>query len=288
MRKLDYPMSNLSITTDYVQSIGDPLPYLRAIGESGFSFIHWCHQWNTDYVYSTDEIKQIKTWFHDFDLRLNDLHSTEGIEKYWISAEKERRNAGIELIKNRIDMAAQLGSNVIIQHVQAEPTGEKERQRFWDQLRRSLDQLEFYAKKIEVRIAFENLTDNISILIKVLNSYSPEVIGLCFDTGHANIAQGSIEKLIDYKDRLISIHLHDNNGISDQHKIPFTGTIDWDKVTKFIAEATYDKCVNLEVVIHETGLNNEKHFLEIAKSSGDKLSHMIKIHRDSKSEIIAS
>ena len=42
----------LSITTDYAKDVGDPSPYLRSIAEAGFSHLHWCHQWNTDFLYA--------------------------------------------------------------------------------------------------------------------------------------------------------------------------------------------------------------------------------------------
>ena len=49
----------LSITTDYVTNRGNPEPYLRRIGRSKFTPIHWCHEWNTDHHYSSKEIAQI-------------------------------------------------------------------------------------------------------------------------------------------------------------------------------------------------------------------------------------
>jgi sugar phosphate isomerase/epimerase len=272
-------MTNLSITTDYIQSVGDPFPYICRISDSGFTHIHWCHHWNSDHLYSEDEINQIKKWLFTSKLGLNDLHSTEGIDKYWISPKEDRQIAGIKLVKNRINMASILGSDVIIQHIQREPNDEKDNQKFWDRVRYSLDQLKLYAGRRGVRIAFENLTENLNTLIEVMSLYPPEFVGLCFDTGHANMVPGQLEKLYSYKDRLISIHLHDNDGLNDQHKIPFTGSITWDIVTKFIAGSSYDKCVNLEVVIHESGFDDEIQFLDKLIASGEILSQMINEHR---------
>jgi hypothetical protein len=48
----------LSITTDYRASSGCPKDILEEISEYGFSHIHWCHQWNTDFLYSKYEIAQ--------------------------------------------------------------------------------------------------------------------------------------------------------------------------------------------------------------------------------------
>ena len=45
----------LSMTSDYVTETGCPEPYLRRIAEAGFSRVHWCHQWNTDFLYADCE-----------------------------------------------------------------------------------------------------------------------------------------------------------------------------------------------------------------------------------------
>jgi sugar phosphate isomerase/epimerase len=106
----------LSITTDYFNDSGNPAPYLRRIAEAGFSHIHWCHHWRSDFLYSDAEIDQISKWLQEFGLQLNDLHGSEGMEKSWVSAQEYRRLAGVELVKNRIYMAAKLGGDVVIMH----------------------------------------------------------------------------------------------------------------------------------------------------------------------------
>ena len=75
----------LSITTDYVHDTGSPEPYLRAIGEAGFTHVHWCHHWNTDFLYSTHEIDQISQWLDTYGLQVLDIHASHGREKAWAS-----------------------------------------------------------------------------------------------------------------------------------------------------------------------------------------------------------
>ena len=54
----------LSMTPDYVRSSGDPAPYLRRIADAGFSHVHWCHQWNTDFLYAACEVERGATAGH--------------------------------------------------------------------------------------------------------------------------------------------------------------------------------------------------------------------------------
>jgi sugar phosphate isomerase/epimerase len=77
------------------------------------------------------------------------------------------------------------------------------------------------------------------------------------------------------KGRLISVHLHDNDGSSDQHKPVFSGTIDWDRLARIIAASAYKKCVSMEVTIHSSGFEDERAFLEHVYETGTTLSEMI-------------
>lgn len=59
----------------------------------------------------------------------------------------------------------------------------------------------------------------------VNKKYGAEVLGFCFDTGHANLVGIDFEKFITTLDfRLKVLHIHDNDGVSDLHQIPFTFT----------------------------------------------------------------
>jgi sugar phosphate isomerase/epimerase len=266
----------LSITTDYKQDTGDPSPYLRRIAEAGFSHIHWCHHWNNDFIYAPSEIEQIGRWLKDYGLQLNDLHGSEGREKGWLSPLEYRRQAGVELVKNRIEMTARLGGDVVIMHVPAEPRQTEPNQRFWDQLQRTFDELEPFARSHGVRLAIENLiVDNFATIERIFARYSPDFVGLCYDSGHANIGEDRMDRLGPLRDRLLALHLHDNHGTADQHKLPFSGTIDWSKLAGLIAGSAYRKCLSLEVVIHNMGLDEEAVFLAQALASGNRLAQLI-------------
>jgi sugar phosphate isomerase/epimerase len=269
----------LSITSDYFQSYGDPRPYLERIAAAGFTHIHWCHQWNTDFLYSTPEIDQIERWFADYNLRLLNLHASHGREKYWCSLREYQRRAGVELVQNRIHMTAQLGADVIIIHVPSDAEAETQK-KLIGPVRRSLDELLSFAQKHGVRIAIENMEmDDFDMLTTLLNEYDASVLGLCYDSGHGNIDGRGLDNLEKVKDRLIALHLHDNDGISDQHKNPFTGTVDWERLTRLIAESPYEKCINLEVMMQNSGIQDEAEFLRQARFAGEKLTQMIEGYR---------
>ena len=278
----------LAVTSDYFQSEGDPLPYLKRIAEAGFTHIHWCHHWNTDFLYPNHEIEAIGRWFKEYRLRLLNLHASHGREKYWVSQFEYQRLAGVELLQNRIQMTARLGGDVIIIHI---PTTQPHdtRSSWLKQIRKSLDQLEPFATRHAVRIALENMPGgDFEMLDTLLAEYNSEFLGVCFDTGHANLDGYGFEHLKRLKSRLIAVHLHDNDGVNDQHKIPFTGTVDWDDFTDVIASSSYNGCVNLEVGIHETGYKDEAAFLKHTRLAGEKLTSMIKANKVIQSQPITT
>lgn len=255
----------LSVTTDYAKDTGDPQPYLKGIADAGFSHIHWCHHWNTDFLYSKWEMEQIKNWLDDYGLKLLDLHGSSGREKDWGSSREYERLSGVELVRNRIEMTAYLSADVVIMHVSGDPD--------LMAVKKSLDELEPFARERNVRIAIEN--GNFEAIKKLFSEYDPEYIGLCYDCGHGNMAGDGLEQLEIHKDRLISVHLHDNDAASDQHKILFSGTVDWERLAGIMAKSAYEKCVSMEVVMARMDIEDEGVFLEKAFETGTKFSGMI-------------
>ncbi len=266
----------LSLTTDYRQDSGSPEPYLRRTAEAGFSHVHWCHHWNDDFVYADAEVDQIGHWLDDFGLKLNDLHASAGAEKCWVSTVEYERLAGVELVQNRIEMTRRLGGDVIILHMPAEPSDEPARQAFWDVLHRSLDAMEPFARDRGIRVALENLTNgNFATVRQVLSEYSPEFVGLCYDSGHGNITGDGLDQLEIAKDRLISLHLHDNDGSGDDHLPLFYGTVDWQKLAGIIARSSYAKMVSLEVSMRHADIHDEQAFLQQSFEGGTRFAQMV-------------
>lgn len=270
----------LSITTDYLEDTGNPEPYLKRISKAGFTHVHWCHQWNTDFIYSESEINQIAIWLKKYNLKALDIHASEknaldGTGN-WLSQIEAQRKNGIELVKNRIFMSNKLSCEVIILHFKREPDNESEKQKYWNVVHKSLDELRSYAQKYNVKIALENYdNENSHEIKKLLSEYGSDFLGLCYDSGHGNIGNG-IKTLEELKDRLISIHLHDNNGKSDQHKLLFSGTLDWDKLARIIAKSSYKKCISMEVSMKNSNIPDETMFLSRAYENGLRFSKMVR------------
>ncbi|MCK5803121.1 MAG: sugar phosphate isomerase/epimerase [Lentisphaeria bacterium] len=270
-----------SMTSDYATGTGCPEPYLHRIAEAGFTHTHWCHQWCTDFLYSTSEIDQIAAWLKAYGVQLLDLHASHGMEKGWVSEREYERLSGLELVANRIEMTARLGADVIILHIPTEPEEASCAQAFRERLWRSIDNLLPLLGNCGVRVAFENMShDNFPLLREVAARFSADRVGICYDAGHGNIGDndglGDLESL---KDRLISVHLHDNDGTGDQHLPLFDGTIDWPRLARIIASSSYSKPPNLESAIRASAYEDEREFLRHAYEGAQRFAKMLETER---------
>ncbi len=240
----------LGINTDYLSGIRTPEYYLSLVADAGFTHIHWCHQWCTDFIYSNTEIAHYKKTLRDLGLTLQDLHASTGQEKLYFSDEEYRRKAGMELILNRIQMFAEMeGSGALALHV---PTyrhvygvTEEEFKKIpaWVvQIRRTLDELMPYLEKYNCAIAIENMPNEaFEVIEELMNAYPAERLGITYDSGHGNygFCRG-MDHLEKWKHRLKVLHLHDNDRTLDRHQPPFYGNVDWERLVKIIAASGLD------------------------------------------------
>ncbi len=84
---------------------------------------------------------------------------------------------------------------------------------------------------------------------------SAEVLGFCFDTGHANLVGLDFEEfLTTLGSRLKVLHIHDNDGLADLHQIPFVFTrtrenkssTDWEGFVRGLRAIGFDGVLNFE------------------------------------------
>lgn len=100
---------------------------------------------------------------------------------------------------------------------------------------------------------------------------------ICVDTGHSNHAarfgnpppQEIIRRAGEH---LVCLHMHDNDGRTDQHKIPKTGTIDWNAVFDALDAVGYRGIYNMELHLGQLGRGFE---VEMAAFAIKLMRHML-------------
>ncbi len=85
-------------------------------------------------------------------------------------------------------------------------------------------------------------------LVDELNRRAGErIFGFCLDTGHLLLVGKDVRQAMrQLGDRLEAFHIHDNNGIDDQHMAPYTGILDWDRFIDGLRELQFSKPLNFE------------------------------------------
>ena len=293
--------TELAIATDFHgegKSLEEIKETLRQISDAGFSHIHWCHDWDGDYLYSVYEMEQFKEWLDAYHLRVKGIHATKGtkrdVTRSALHARRDytsdwecSRKAGVELIQNRVELAAYLGAKEIVLHLYPPfvsiERGTTSRESFYANVKKSFDELYPFCMENGVRICVENLFDMPGEYVEelwnwLMETYPAEYIGFCFDSGHANMIWGDrmTEMLHKYRDRIFAVHLHDNFGAVDYHMIPGEGAIGWDDVMRELKESAYELPLILEL---ESGQENTKEYLKRAYRAGCRLQSMCRRER---------
>lgn len=238
---------NLGINTDYLSDVNTPEYFLSLAADAGFTHIHWCHQWNSDFIYSRSEIAHYKKTMRQLGLTLQDIHASVGQEKLYFSSEEYRRRAGMELILNRIQMFAEMeGSGALALHIPSYRRVKGVTQEDFDQIpqqmilvRRTLDELMPYLEKYNCAIAVENMPcEDFECIAELMTAYPAERLGITYDSGHGNCGPcRGLDHLEKWKHRLKVLHLHDNDGNRDLHQPPFYGNVDWERTVRIIADS---------------------------------------------------
>lgn len=251
---------NIAVNTDYSGSTGSPEKRLANMARVGFTHVHWCHQWNTDFFYMDSEINQIRQWLKQDGLTLLDIHGSVGPEKNWFSPVEYQRQAGRELVANRMRMLRALdGTGTVMMHIPVirsitVPVERPAILKQLDALRKSLDELMPLSRELNVPIAVENSGyDSFEVMDMLFSEYPADFLGLCFDSGHGHLFDDKgLDNLDRHKDRLMALHIHDNDGTGDQHQPPFYGTLDWNRFASILKASPYPREISFELSVRNT------------------------------------
>jgi len=128
----------------------------------------------------------------------------------------------------------------------------------WQINLRSVRTLLAVAKKLGVEISIENTPEPFHFLVKRMQDFtlfyselgSDVDLGITLDIAHANTNQqvfGFVEK---FADKIVHVHVSDNEGKYDSHRGIGYGKINWESVAKALKTINYKGLVMLESIDH--------------------------------------
>lgn len=179
------------------------------------------------FEYGRDKLENI---LNKYKISIASLHYPIRGEDIWLShSYKPNRIKAIEIFEKYLELCESIKTKVIVIHDEV-PHGGVE------PYVKSLIEISKIAREKNIKIALENARNNPYFLLELLEySGNPDNIGIAYDLGHANIQLGTKEVipfLEKAKEKIFHLHLHDNNGVYDEHKIPGQGIIDYPQVIK--------------------------------------------------------
>lgn len=126
------------------------------------------------------------------------------------------------------------------------------------------------AERKSVNIALENLRKP-EYLEYVFSNIQSNRLGFCYDSGHENCFSHGADLLGKYGNKLMALHLHDNDGNDDQHRIPGEGTINWDSIVTNIQSTSYKGAMTLEVTNEFSRLYSKLSAQEFLNAAHEKV-----------------
>ncbi|MCI5778346.1 MAG: sugar phosphate isomerase/epimerase [Lentisphaeria bacterium] len=224
--------------------------------DNGVENLVFTDSFSTRLLKSPEFFQRLKAACHDVGVRLREMHAPFG-ECYDLACESSARRPG--LFRDHLTCmryAAETGSRTYTIHVGAWDSVylHKPNELIRPLVLEALEQLIPEAEKLDLILALENAFERSNAPTEVMyyvNTVGNAHVGCCFDSGHANVMaarpgktqeqygphmlhtvwQEHIEFCTDAFElmapAMVTCHLHDNDGFSDQHRMPGDGTVDW-------------------------------------------------------------
>jgi sugar phosphate isomerase/epimerase len=190
-----------------------------------------------DYT-SREHIDELASWFRSNSLQPFSMHAPLFPDREMgragapavnvLHPEKSRRIDAMDEIKRALEAAEQIPFRNLVLHLGERDDGWS--QRSIEYAVNALEHLGAFAHPLGVRLLLENLTSEpttpVHLLIILEMGRLPNV-GVCLDVGHAHITVGVAEAIATLGSHIVSVHVHDNHGLKDEHLWPGDGAINW-------------------------------------------------------------
>jgi sugar phosphate isomerase/epimerase len=210
-----------------------------------------------DYA-SREHVAELASWFRSNSLKPFSMHAPLFPDREMgragapavnvLHPEKARRIDAMDEIKRALEAAELIPFSNLVLHL-----GEREdgwSQRTVEYAITALEHLGAFANPLGVRLLVENLTSEPTTpehLATILELGHQKNVGICLDLGHAHITVGVAEAIATLGNRIVSLHVHDNHAVKDEHLWPGDGSIDWPAAVKAIKALPTPPAAVLEI-----------------------------------------
>jgi sugar phosphate isomerase/epimerase len=206
-------------------------------------------------------IQSLSAWLTESNLALHSVHApitdvfaNGKVQRTFSTAtrNREERKATLDEIASALNVAKTVPFKFLVVHLGvpvAQHPGADDNDR--DAAIRSVEEIYGMAEPLGVRVALEVMGNGLSTapdLIEILErSFESADLGICMDVGHAHILGDAAEAIETASEYLVTTHIHDNRRQSDDHLVPFQGSINWAAAIMAFEKIGYDGLLMYEV-----------------------------------------
>ncbi|HXE91788.1 MAG TPA: sugar phosphate isomerase/epimerase [Terriglobales bacterium] len=207
----------------------------------------FCARGHLDYT-NRAHVREIASWFWSSGVPLNSMHSPMFCDYEWgrsgappinpVDPDRKRRVEAMDEIKRALEVAEQIPFRFMVQHMGI--GGEAYDARKFEAGLSSIEHLRAFARPLGVTLLVENIPNELSTparLLEFLTAGHFDDLGVCFDVGHAHLADGVEAAFEMLKSRIQSTHVHDNARDRDSHLWPGEGSVDWNQAMALLRSA---------------------------------------------------
>lgn len=235
--------------------------HLREIGGAGFDTVElFATRTHFDY-HSESSIADLQQWLAEAGLVLASVHAPVaesftsgrwGAPLNLASPDAAHREHALEEATRALQVARRLPFPVLVVHAgvvasRQQAPGDNNR----GAARRSIEALAVLARPLGVNVAVELVPNELSkagsLVHFVEDVLEAGAASICLDLGHAHLEGDLVDAIETVSEHIAVVHAHDNRGRSDDHLVPFDGTIDWPAALTALQKVGYDGTVVLEI-----------------------------------------
>ena len=203
--------------------------------------------------YSPKEISKIASVIKSNNVKVAAITSANGTPQWHFTHPNKRvRSDAVKHVKRCVDLASDLKAP-IVEVVTGSPfiegTSQKEA---WEWLKDGLGDCAEYARRHRKIIGLEpepgNVISTSDLADKMVKELHANNVRLLLDIGHLHVVKENIpETVMKMKDKLVHVHIHDNDSTEDQHLVLGEGNIDFKPIIEALRKASYSGYLSSEV-----------------------------------------
>jgi sugar phosphate isomerase/epimerase len=111
------------------------------------------------------------------------------------------------------------------------------------------------AEDLGITLAVENMPSDLGFLLetpedfeKLFQAIDSRSVGIAFDVGHANTHGNTSNFINRLMDRIVHVHVHDNDGSSDSHEPIGQGTVHWRQLLRRLEQERFNGMIIVETL----------------------------------------